>query len=232
MRFSEWLNKLDKQQARLNDLALSEVSETISFPGPNGVGKVLTITIGKGKYECEMGKSGTFGSRYLRPLYTNNKEEFDAMLESITQQTDLVVQATEVILEAVSDEALPQAVIARMKGEKTSGDPADLVESMTEKKLKELLDYVYSALRTLEKVPATIFKQFQVDLEPVAGKALTLHYDSGLSLYIQWGRTQIADRRSISLNIPDVEEAMFFLANYDLIKERILRFLEQIKAIK
>lgn len=226
MRFSEWLDKLNKQQARLNDLALSEVSEVISFED-----HIVAITIGKGTYFAEVDGSSA-APRFLRSLYTNHKEEFDAMLESITHSTDVVVEATEVILTTVSDKAIPEAVIARMKGEQTSGEPADLVESMTEKKLKNLLDAVHGELKTFEESPATIFSEFQVDLEPVAEKPLLIKYQAGLAFHIQWGRTSISDQHGISLNIPDVEEAMYLLANYDLIKERILRFIEQIKAIK
>ena len=223
MRFSEWLDKLNKQQARLNDLALSEVSETIAANG-----QIISVTIGKGKYDATVDGSDC-AARFLRPLYTNNKEEFDAMLESITQSTNQVVEATEVILTTISDEAIPQAVINRMKGEKTSGEPADLVESMAEKRLKELLGCVYEKLKTFEKVPATLFNQFQVYLAPIADKPLMVDY-SGLALHIGWGRTSIHSRSGVT--IPDVEEAMYFLANYDLIKERILRFIEQIRAIK
>ena len=224
IRFTEWIDKLNKQQARLNDLALSEVSETIAANG-----QIISVTIGKGKYEATVDGSDC-AARFLRPLYTNNKEEFDAMLESITQATDQVVEATEVILAVISDEAIPQAVIDRMKGEKTSGEPADLVESMTEKRLKELLTCVYEELGGFKKVPATLFNQFQVYLAPIADKPLMVDYHSGLALHIGWGRTSIHSRAGVT--IPDVEEAMYFLANYDLIKERILRFIEQIRAIK
>ena len=213
MRFSEWLDKLNKQQARLNDLALSEVSEVISIDN-----HTIAITLGKKKYDAEIDGTNT-GPRFLRPLYTNNKEEFDSMLESITQSTQAVVEATEVILTAVSDKAIPNAVIARMKGEQTSGEPADLVESMVEKKLTKLSEEVGEA-------PYGVFDNFSVDLGNIAERRLVLRADP---LCIYWGRISIQRDR---VQIPDAEEAMFFLANYDLIRERILRFIEQIKAIK
>jgi hypothetical protein len=219
MRFNEWLEKLNNQQARLNELALSEVSETISV-----MGKTIAITLGKQKRHCEVDSSAC-DPRYLRPLYTNNKEEFDAMLESITEQTNQVVEATDVILTSVSEEAVPQAVIARMKGDKVGGDPADLVETMTEKKLKDLLAAVETCF---DKSGVGVFRQFVANLAPMADKVLVV--ELGAALHIQWGRISINDRGIIST--PDVEEAMYFLANYDLIKARVLDFFDQIKRIR
>ena len=215
MRFSQWLKKLDGQQARLNELALSPVSESISVDG-----KLITITIGKGQYDCEADGSKT-APCFLRPLYTNNKEEFDAMLESITEATDRVVEATEVILTSVSREAVPAAVMARMKGEKVSGDPAELVTSMTESKLKKLHETLWG------EQPYGGFDSFDFNFSPVAGKALSLVLN--IRLHIMWGRISTDGSR---FGIPDVEEAMYFLANFEVIKERILRFIEQVKAIK
>jgi len=141
------------------------------------------------------------------------------MLDSITQSTQAVVEATEVILTAVSDKAIPEAVIARMKGEQTSGEPADLVESMVEKKLTKLSEEVAEA-------PHGVFSAFEAELGNIAERRLVLR---GAPLCIYWGRISIQRDR---VQIPDAEEAMYFLANYDLIRERILRFIEQVKAIK
>ena len=214
MRFSEWLDKLNKQQARLNDLALSEVSEVISVDN-----HTIAITLGKNKYDAEIDGRNS-GARFLRSLYTNHKEEFDDMLDSITQGTQAVVEATEVILTAVSDKAIPNAVIARMKGEQTSGEPADLVESMVEKKLTKLSEEVGEA------APYGVFDNFFARLGDIGAKRLIFQV---FPIGIHWGKTEIISGR---IRIPDAEEAMYFLANYDLIRERILRFIEQIKAIK
>ena len=215
MRFSEWLDKLNKQQARLNDLALSEVSEVISIDN-----HTIAITLGKGKYETEIDGRDS-GARFLRSLYTNHKEEFDDMLESITHSTQAVVEATEVILTVVSDKAIPEAVIARMKGEQISGEPADLVESMVEKKLTKLSEEVAKAY------PYGVLDAFNASLGEIAGKVLALRY--GAQLRIVWGRISVTGEQT---TVPDAEEAMYFLANYDFIRERVLRFIEQIKAIK
>ena len=214
MRFSEWLDKLNKQQARLNDLALSEVSEVISIDN-----STIAITLGKHKYDTEI-DGNSAAPRFLRSLYTNHKEEFDDMLESITFSTQAVVEATEAILTAVSDKAIPNAVIARMKGEQTSGEPADLVESMVEKKLTKLFEEI------VKLAPYGGFLNFAVNLGDIAEKALRVDWEP---LCIYWGKISIRNTR---IGIPDAEEAMYFLANYDLIRERILRFIEQIKTIK
>lgn len=232
MRFSEWLDKMDKQQKKLNDLALSEVSETISVEN-----KVISITLGKSKYETLVDNS-QIALRFLRPLYTNNKEEFDAMLEAITNSVDKVTQATEVILTAMSEEAIPGAVIARMKGEKTSGEPADLVESMTEKLLNELLYKCRDELGLYSEDKATVFNSFEVTLGSIGGLTLSMEFKKSLNLILgikiqDRGRIEIQDQSGRIFNsIKDIEAAMFFLANYGLIEQRFLKFIEQVKMIK
>jgi len=225
MKFSEWQDKLNEQQKRLNDLALSEATESISIPAHNSPGSVITITLGKGKYESSVNGSDC-APRFLRPLYTNNKEEFDAMLESLTQQTDLIARATEVILESVSEEALPQAVIARMKGDKVSGDPSELVKTMTEKKMSSLVRIIK------DELPLGNISSIECDLGGIAKKttSLTLRYGE---ITLQWGGLNATSMSlAVKVFIGEVEEAMFFLANYEIIKERVLEFVRQVKAIK
>lgn len=220
MRFNEWRDKLLAQQQRLNDLALGEVFETISVEG-----KGVCVTFGKAK--CEIAIDGNdYGANQLRSLYTHNKEEFHFLLESITESTDRVVTATKEILLAVSAEAIPMAVIERMKGEQTSGDPADLVRAMTEKKLNDLLK---SLEKRVSKQGHCIgkFQSFQITLEKIREVPLILHFMAGV-FQLNWGNISAGAGR-VAIN--DAEQAMFFIANYEYIKERLFGFLDKAKNI-
>ena len=217
MRFSEWSEKVKKQQYRLKDIALSDVSESISVNG-----KTITVTIGKDK--CEALINGTsYWLKELRSLYTNHKEEFDAVLESITQSTEQVATATEIILATISDEAVPQAVLARMKGEQVSGEPADLIEEMTKKKLQNLYESIS------ELLPLSRFTSFEAELPPIANGDLLLEIMQNEVYKIGWGNIVIGRRSTISIS--NMQEAMYFVANFDLIKEAFLQFVRKVKAI-
>lgn len=222
-KFTLWLEELDGLQKKLHDVhSLSDVKETITIDG-----KVLTFNLGK-EYNVETSDASyPLAPRNLRPLYTNNKEEFDALLESLKQSTTAVVEATDTILTAISEEAVPGAVMARMKGEQVSGDSPDLVKDMAEKKLKELYDWVF------DQIPKGILKSFQVVL-PIANRELDLQVShnysvSTLLLDIRYDKLRATQS---TVRAGDVEQAMYFLANFDVIKAKLQSLLDQLKAIK
>ncbi len=134
MKFSDWLVRLDEQQKRLEHGARSEAIETIC------VEWITTcVTLQKQSLDTLTEIDGSkYVARSLRSLYTNNKEEFGAMLESLTKSVDQIVRASDVILEAVSAGAVPDAVLTRLKGERVSGEPVDLVRKRAEKELIDL----------------------------------------------------------------------------------------------
>lgn len=222
MKFNEWLEKLNSQQKRVDEFALSEAYEAITVEG-----KTIQITLGKGKYECEVGKH-LVGARWLRSLYTHNKEEFDAMLESLTEQIDKIAQATEVILESVGREAIPNAVLERLKGEKVEAGPAELVVTLVEKRLKELTEIIK---KRFGSEPIGHMDSFEANLS-VANKDMALAFNLG-EISITWGRVSINSHRYRDdiIHVHDVEEGMFLLANYKLIKEKILDFMGEVEKV-
>ena len=214
MRFSEWHEHLQKQQERLTVIVFGEVTETISTKE----GGIITVTLGKDKYQAEVDGQG-YAPNKLRPLYTNNKEEFDGLLEAITSQVESMVSLTNIVLASISEEAVSGAVIERMKGEQISGEPADLVESMVEKKMKNLLEDIGVA-------PFGIFKDFNLRVD-IAGGCLTLG-EAGLEWKNIHGRLHL---NGDIVSISNIEDGMYFLANFELIRDKVLNLIRQIKAI-
>jgi len=205
MKFSEWLTKVDKLHQRTKDIALADVSESISCDG-----NTITITIGK---SCSAELNGVqTGVRYLRHLYTNNKEEFDDMLESLEKSTDELVASVNEILLAITDEAVPSTVIARMKGEQVDGDAPGMLETMVKKKLDVLH-------KKLEKIGSS-FKEFEISF-PVAGKDLELSRSRRSQQLVRWGNLSQYEYGS---NVGSLQENLQFLGAYDAILAKIERF--------
>ena len=216
-KFTEWLEELGGLQKKLTDVhALSDVKETITLDG-----KVITINLGK-EYNAEVSDFAyPIQPRQLRSLYTNNKDDFDALLESLKQGTEAVVEATDTILSAISEEAVPGAVIARMKGEQVSGDSPDLVKEMAGKKLKEL------QILIKKQLPVPFLPDFTMSM-PIAGHYLEMECseeDCDLSY-------DALHARRHGVTVGDVEVAMYFLANFEVIKAKLQSLLDQLKAIK
>lgn len=225
MKFNEWLEKLEKQQKRLHDCsALSDVVETINVQGTS-----VTIEVGKEGVEVCLDNANTrakYPPRQLRSIYTNNKEEFGHMLATITERTAEVVVATEAIMEALADGVIPEAVMLRLSGEKVSGESTDLVTESAGKKLEQLHEEFYFD-------GYTKIQSFRFD-DIIAGKDLILTFDAGSTVkHIQWGDLSANSRfGSLKVEATNVEDCMFFLANYELIKEKLLSVIAQVKAIQ
>ena len=116
--------------------------------------------------------------------------------------------------------------MARLKGEQVSGDSPDLVLDTAKKKLQEIHNYA------MEQMPKGIWNSFKVTL-PIADREFEL--ETWRSQYsetveIKWGtKLHVSGSRCV---IDDVEQAMYFLANLDVIKVKLQSLLDQLKAIK
>lgn len=221
-KFTLWLEELDGLQKKLHDVhSLSDVSETITIDG-----KILTFNLGK-EYNVETSDASyPIAVRHLRPLYTNNKEEFDALLESLKQSTETVVEATDTILTAISAEAVPGAVMARLKGEQVSGESPDLVTDMAERKLRELQ-------KLFQSYPLNILDTYSGKLLVAEREFIFVNYGtSEIVVDISYGNNCAAYGAQSRVRVTDVEQAMYFIANYGVIKTKVQSLLDQLKAIK
>lgn len=199
MRFSEWVNKLDEQHKKVSGIPLAEIAEAMSVDGSS-----IVVSVGK-KYGVEIdGNSPNI--RYLRPFYTNHKDEFANLLESITEQVRVVAEATDVIMEAVTYDSVPELVMDRIEGKQEAQDSAEMLQGLATKRLRELWaifdrEYVTSA--------------FQLEFENIAGKKLMITQGSSIS----WDTlTVLANSRTGTLK---PEECLYFLANYETIKAKV-----------
>jgi len=204
LKFNDWMDKVNKLQTDISVVALKDISETISCDGDT-----ITVTLGK-KQATEINGAMT-GIRYLRSQYTHNKEEFDAMLESLEDQAKELKANSEEILLAITDEAVPGAVIARMKGGKEDSDAISLLKQMVEKKL--------TGLQKRFRYMGEVFEDFDLRIK-VRGKVLAIRRQIPM-LSLDWGSVEI-DRYG-NCGSGDVQGNLAFLGAYKAIEAKLER---------
>ena len=155
------------------------------------------------------------------------------MLESLTKSVDQIVRASDVILEAVSAGAVPDAVLTRLKGERVSGEPVDLVRKRAEKELIDLGEVLASKFD--EDKQFGDFVDFRVGFQS-GEKNVTFSF-TGDKLEFSYGNITLAKWLDIAPQLgagglKDIKEVMLFLSNLDHIKERISTFLDKLKAMR
>lgn len=197
MRFNEWQDKLQKQHERIAGVPLAEISEVMFLDGSS-----IVVSIGK-KYCAEI-DSKEFGVRNLRGFYTAHKDEFGNLLESITEQTNVVAEVTNTLLEAVTADSMPEIIMDRLQG-KQEQDSVEMVRELTGKRLLELW-HIWDR--------RYVTNQFVIELG-VAGKDLQLNQNG----YIGWGK--LVTYGKAPPNVDDVEECLFFLSQFDIIKAKV-----------
>lgn len=228
-RFKEWEADLRKQQERHSMISLSDVEETISFPdptmGPNTYTSVI-VKLGKDIYQAVI-NDDEFAPIFLRPFYTNHKEEFEDLLESLTKQTDLVVKASVTLFDAATSDAVPEATLERLKGNQVEEDAIAMIRETCERRFKSLLGMlVVLPLGIVETI------DFTVD---VCDKPLTIEVNqsSGDNVMVGWGNiSAFRSYGSFHSDFKDAETAMYFTLNYEAIRIRIVNLMEQIARIE
>jgi len=220
MKFKDWLSQLEDQERKLEQIALMDIQESISVDG-----SLITVTLGKESFHATIdGKD--FSPRQLRPFYTHHKEEFNGLLESLTEQADNVVQASSTILSAFTDRIVPGEVIARMEGEEAAGGPVSMAKKMCEPKLVELLKTISNCGHPLGK-----FSSFEAKYK-VGGRLFQINFGYGI-FTIRFGDLQASQRYTSPVLDMDgnLEDMMFFVGNYEIIKQRLVDFLKRVKAL-
>ena len=226
MNFTQWSTELSKQQERMKGTALIDVEESLSVDS-----RQISVTLGKGR-DSLSGICTEDGNqiqvRFLRPLYTHHKSEFDAMLDSLTASVDTVMGATDHLMESLTEDAIPDAVIERMRGEQTSGEPKELVTASVSKKL-ETLEQVLLTRMAFTSHDEPVLKSFDIEFPSVADRKLSLELAWG-RFRIVWG--QIEHDTNGNYKVPDPEEGMYFLANYNFIEAKLLKVCEALGRVR
>jgi hypothetical protein len=179
-------------------------------------GATFTLTLGK-QLIIHHGKTELSSITLLRPYYTENKEAFEGMLESLRSQADQVVSIGSDIVTALVASEIPKAVLKRMSGEE---EDTTLAGTMVEKKLRELV-------KESQKFPTLATGKFA--LMPVATRSLSFEHGDKKTCSIEWGSIKIdllhhPFGHDQDVELGESEDQVFFLANFNLIKSRLVAF--------
>ena len=221
-RFSEWEKDLAAQQKRHVLMSLSDVEEFLSFGGHQ-----ITVTVGKTNYGANVDGVDGSPSRMLRSLYTEHKDEFESLLESITEHTDLVVEASRVMFDVVTADQIPGAVLERMKGEQVEDDPVQMIEKTCEVRFKELLIILEKAWLPSE---IGVFSELAF-ATLVEGRELKISIEKDHQ-QVQWGEISAQRYKQYSQDLGNAETAMYFCLNYEAIRIRLMELLRQIGRVE
>lgn len=213
-QYSLWMEDYKKLTESVKGVPLVDIKEVLSVEG-----KHFILALGKenfvknGDQEIDM--------KYMRAYYTGNKDVFANVLETIkaraTEQRAFAIN----ICNALTEQAVPEVVMARMKGEEVSGDAFDMMKLGTKKTMEKL----GSVLWGIHNSP---FESFDITI-PSGGKHLRLKED-GVNSTIFWGDPSADDSETSMISGAfsgarlgeftegSLENEMFFLTNIGFIE--------------
>ena len=211
-RFTQWMEEFTELQKKVEGLPLISIKEVLSVGGEHfilSLGKESGIACG----------DNVIAPAYMRPYFTSNKDEFYDVMDILKEKIAKARAFSIEVVNALTEEAVPEVVMARMRGEQVSGDAFDMLRTGTIRKLDELARVAVAF--------ETPFISFAIRVEDVAGRTLGLACSGGIST-ITWGKLQVkmpaSNPSGCEHTEGDLEEDMFFLSNFKF----VLKALEEL----
>ena len=226
-RFTEWLTEYKKLTEEVRNIPLVNIKEVLSVDGQHFI-----LSMGK-ESKVENGDQ-EIDPRYMRSYFTNNKDEFDDVMGLLRTRVKEQRAGAISICNALTEQAIPEVVMARMRGEEVSGDAFDMLKLGAEKKMQEL---VKTALAF--KTP---FESFNITI-PSGGRFLTLDKTAD---EIRWANGELEDccleNITNALEMPlnlgakldgkdEIEACMFFLTNFAFIRRDLIALGKKLAAV-
>lgn len=137
MRFREWNERLVKASEKVKGLAVNELAESIMVDG-----NTIQVTLSAGDIKTELNGNET-AIRYLRGIYTNNKEEFDVMLESLEEAAERNASVLNDVASAMTEQLVPEQVLNRMAGKDFLGTSEEMLNHLVNLKLNEIWEAAF-----------------------------------------------------------------------------------------
>jgi len=137
MRFREWNERLSKAAEKVRGLAVNELAESIMVDG-----NTIQVTLSAGDIKAELNGNET-AIRYLRGIYTNNKEEFDVMLENLEEAAERNASVLNDVASAMTEQLVPEQVLNRMAGKDFLGTSEEMLNHLVNLKLKEIWEAAF-----------------------------------------------------------------------------------------
>jgi hypothetical protein len=218
LNFKEWREGIEALEAKVKRGTLFDISEAIGVGGT-----VVTITIGKNGLHVEEGDYRA-DIKQLRSLFTHNKEEFEDLLDVLTERVDKGIESTEGILEQVVAPIIPDAVIQRLKGDAAGdADNKDLLQQMVKKGLQEIADTFFKRVQP--------FDSFNINFREVNELPFVLAYSNNRFVLEVCGCHVDSMDPEDGNPSNDMETCLFFLANLESIKKKLQSFFDNLMHI-
>lgn len=211
MRYTDWINDYENLKKEVDGIPLIDIQEVLSVGGNHAV-----VCLGK--------KTGIFiddqdtQPRFMRSWWTEHREEFIYLMESLKDKVREQKQFAIDLCNAMTEQAVPDLVLKRMRGEQVSGDAFTLLKDGVKYKISELEE---------ELVALSPPRQFTFTFnDDVAGQKLRLGFTENRHWKVMWWGLHSGDAGT------DLEACMYLLANFSLIRKRCQDIATQIREVK
>lgn len=225
MAFKDFEKAIQEQQTKMVRFAPQDIVETLTLktsdPMYMATGETIEFTLGK-VFRLVINDSTYSELRPLKPYYVQHKTELENALKIITRKVAMVMEQKDALVAVMAESIIPEAVMARMRGENPGTDNESLLELMTQKLGKELVRG--SAGFLVNRKSNSDFY-----LKSIAGRVFRWRKrDRDIS--VTWGNIHCEGTTTNAFvnNNSSLEDQIFFIANIELIKLRLTRFLDDL----
>jgi len=226
LRFNEWTDELTKLS---NKLGLWEINEEFKeFATFHGM--TLQVMVAKEKIEYRWGSplmgNTLTSAKYLRTEFTKFKEEFQDVLESLTDKVDTHVRIVASVMELLSQDQIPGAVMARMQGDKdVSAESQDLIKKSALAKIKEMVNYAEDALKeTIHYMEGPVSYNLAWMKDINLSLSCAPLSDGRVDVDIDWGTIKFGTLMQSEADTFNAEQAMYFVSNFDFMMGKLKAF--------
>jgi hypothetical protein len=212
MNLTEFNKELQEQDLRLKAVGVGGVSEDICIDGHAihiKLGRDAGIRFDYTNADLADGVRRFAGTKFAE-VFRRNQEDFKAVLDSLKDQTNKMVEASTGIYNAIIDHDIPEIMMERIAGSQMSKEPQELVKQVAEKRIAGIFSL-------MEEAPTLNHIIWQRD---IGNQTLTIAYNSKWS--IAWGN--ICYPKAASAEYP-ITESLQFLSHTDAIRNAVERFI-------
>ncbi len=213
MQFKDWVTKLEREQKKLSEGTLSNVTETICLAH-----EVITLSLSADRLRAEIG-GRAYPLKNLRVYYTQNKEEFWSLLSVIKDKVKKTTEATDALLDIMTDTMTPELVLARMSGESVGDSSKQILESKASKFLKEMGELIDS------KIGSTEFNAFDFDLGLIKGTEVSIGVAGSRARFIFGGSSNSHGSVTLSSHLDEILNLVLYA---DLIRSKVTVFMDKL----
>lgn len=218
MKFREWTNKIDALQGN----TLFDISESLSVKGSS-----VLINVGKNGVTCEI-DSVPEDLRQCRSLFTYHKEEFEGLLEGLQERCESAFRATNTIVAAAAYDAIPAAVIERLKGNEP-GDDYSLVRKRCEDKLMSWVPQLRQLDRLFGELHFAFPLNSDIGTDPLN---LIIQKISG-SMILHCGAFKSSTQDAgVTIVSEILQDQLMFIGNADYIQSRLDEFVRIVRKLR